>query len=219
MASCEGRPRVDYDKVYTKEYFQGGKSFTYLFGGYRDNPSWWDWILGVLKTFRSSGRLLDVGCAYGFFLKRASKTFKVYGIDVSEHAVGCCRASGMRTVNVHDVEHPFPFPRGLFDVVTCFEVIEHLNYPELLVDNIWASLKKGGILFFSAPNYNLARKFLFRFFDTLDHHVSLMHIDELQELLESRGFVVVRRWTGIPPLKWEFPYDFGTTAYIVAQKE
>lgn len=40
-----------------------------------------------IMKFKKKGNLLDIGCAFGYYLKEASKNFNVFGIDASEYAI------------------------------------------------------------------------------------------------------------------------------------
>ena len=88
--------------LYEESYFQGGQS-----DGYAD-------YLGTEQVLRSefrqsikklrnagvtSGRLLEVGCAYGFFLQEAKAYFQCRGLEVAESAVEYCKQHGLDVQN------------------------------------------------------------------------------------------------------------------------
>src|SRR3982075_2659944 len=48
-----------------------------------------------MRRFREAGRLLDIGCAYGFFLKEARRFFEITGIEIDAEAAEACRRAGL----------------------------------------------------------------------------------------------------------------------------
>lgn len=104
------------------------------------------------RTGSTTLRLMDVGCGTGVLLKRAQQLgFSVEGIEISEplardtvEQVGC---------RVHkDVLSLVPYNDEHFDVVTLYDVIEHLQEPLRDLKLVCDVLKPGGILFILCPN-------------------------------------------------------------------
>jgi 2-polyprenyl-3-methyl-5-hydroxy-6-metoxy-1,4-benzoquinol methylase len=117
-------------------------------------------LLDEFEKFRKSNLLLDVGCGAGLFLKVAiDRGWKVYGTEYSDKAIEICEAKGINMkkgiLNAKDFE-------GLqFDVVTSFEVIEHINNPLEEMENIKALIRPGGLFYCTTPNFNaLSRYYL-----------------------------------------------------------
>src|SRR5207244_5893178 len=71
-------------------------------------------------------RILDVGCGTGGNLEMLSEFGAVEGVDVSNDAVEFCRARGVAPVK-QAVAEDLPYDDGSFDLVTGFDVIEHLD--------------------------------------------------------------------------------------------
>jgi SAM-dependent methyltransferase len=122
----------------------------------RQNPSYKRGFYRRL-VFKHAGsqpaRILDVGCAFGGFLASMPDTWARFGIDVSSFAI----QNGERT---HPSLHlaaatldtnPFPGP---FDVVTSFDVIEHIDNLENVAACINRLLKPGGVFLFVVPTYD-----------------------------------------------------------------
>jgi 2-polyprenyl-3-methyl-5-hydroxy-6-metoxy-1,4-benzoquinol methylase len=98
-------------------------------------------------------RLLDLACGSGFFMKMAQdRGYNVYGIDQSKVAIDYGRDKlGLSNMMVGMLEDA-PFDWKDFDVITIFEVLEHLPDPHAMVKLARKFLKPGGILFVSTPN-------------------------------------------------------------------
>src|ERR1700722_1411202 len=94
-----------------------------------NSPRRWRDRLDVLKQHKQSGNMLDLGCSSGGFLGFfRGDSWKLYGIEMS---ADCARRAEARTgaqVFVGDIPDA-PFPSESFDVITCFDVLEHLYEP------------------------------------------------------------------------------------------
>ncbi len=117
-----------------------------------------NWIVSELKGQPPAQlKVLDVGCGAGFLCNRLGELgFQTTGIDISlgaiEVAKGHDRTGKVRYV-VADAGH-LPFLRSSFDVVTCIDLLEHVEDPESVVAEIARVLKFGGVLFFQTLNRN-----------------------------------------------------------------
>jgi len=209
-----------YSELYDKNYFLGKKSFFYKFG-YKDSIKVWKSRLDIILKYKKKGKLLDVGCAFGYMLIPLSKYFRVYGFDCSEYAVNIAKKNVKEGVfKVHNAEESFPFRSNFFDVVTCFDVIEHLRNNDRLIENIFDVLKERGILFLTTPNYNLPRKLLYHFPDKMEYHISLYHINEVINLLKKHNFEIINYFTGINFFNksvW-FKTKFGLETLVISKK-
>jgi SAM-dependent methyltransferase len=139
----------------------------------------------ILK-YKNSGKLLDVGCALGFFLKFAEKYFETYGIDISPSAVE--RAKKIATHSgffVGDAQTKYPFRSNFFDIVVSFDVIEHLSKPEYSLAEAHRVLKPEGYLFLQTPT-DRSRGII-----PDDTHISLFAKSALLNLLENIGFRII----------------------------
>ena len=105
------------------------------------------------KRYGARGRWLDVGCSAGFLLQAAAAAgFQVTGVDVEAAGVAHARnALGLADVHCGQLE-ALPLPEAAFDVITLYDVIEHV--PDL--NAVAASLKRllapGGLLHIRTPD-------------------------------------------------------------------
>ncbi len=105
--------------------------------------------------------VLDLGCAFGAFLKALDdRGYLPYGVDVSPEAIAYCRQQGFDGVWSGDLRvlaEARPFDRATFDLVSLWFVIEHFpdlgGVLELLAGLVTPpTAKPGGLLAFSTPN-------------------------------------------------------------------
>jgi len=108
--------------------------------------------LKKIKKIKIKGKLLDVGCALGFFLEEAKKAgFEVVGIDTSDYAVEYCRKRGLKEIFKGSLEKASFRPES-FDVVIALHVLEHTPHPKKLLLEIKRVLKSNGLLLLGVPN-------------------------------------------------------------------
>jgi SAM-dependent methyltransferase len=102
--------------------------------------------LRLMRRFgASAGRLLEVGCAYGFFLAEARGRFDVEGAEIcAEAAAQARRQFGFR---ISSGEFPALQPSGLYDVVCLWDTVEHLVHPRAYLRKAYEVLQPGGALF------------------------------------------------------------------------
>ena len=98
------------------------------------------------------GRLLDIGCGYGFFLEEMiQRGWQVEGIEIS--ATGIRYAREKLGLNVSDRPLPRPdWQDNCYDVITLFYVIEHLQDPVGLLGEVHRLLRAGGLLLLRWPH-------------------------------------------------------------------
>ncbi len=105
----------------------------------------------MLGAGQAKPRLLDIGCSRGDFLAAAAQMgFAAEGVEPAPHIAEAARAAG-RTVHTGLLEEQ-GFPDARFDVVSLFEVIEHLRAPRPLLAECRRILRPGGILLISTGN-------------------------------------------------------------------
>ena len=104
---------------------------------------------------KSAGRLLDFGCATGDFLRLAKARFEPYGVDVSPSAIET--AKGLQpdlTDRLFATDTAASLPDHIrdLDVVTAWDVIEHVEYPVDMLRGLAERVAPGGIVAVSTPN-------------------------------------------------------------------
>ena len=99
------------------------------------------------------GRLLDVGCGFGFFLDQARRAgWEVSGIDVSGVATAYARDHlGLGDIRTEELR-PETYPAGSFDAATMWNLLEHLDHPLATLRQVAGTLAPGGVLGLRVPN-------------------------------------------------------------------
>lgn len=154
-----------------------------------------DYLVALLRNHGiSSGRALDVGAGYGFFLAALEKAgYEAHGIEVSAHAVEQARRRTRAMVVQQGAEEPFPFPDDHFDAITLLDVIEHLQDYGATLASCRRCLRPGGKLFAITLNaHSLARPLLGKRWAWYQDptHVHMFTARMLREGLERAGLKV-----------------------------
>ena len=150
-----------------------------------------DW---VTRLSRGSGSLLDVGANFGYFVREAASRFDAIGIEPSALTVAWGREQLNAPVEVGSIYDARPDFVGRFDVITLFDVIEHLPEPGDALRRIREWLAPQGRLFLTTPD---AGSMVARLLDKnwwyidLTEHISLFSRANLTPVIEKSGFTVV----------------------------
>jgi SAM-dependent methyltransferase len=148
--------------------------------------------LRTLRRFSSGGRLLEVGCATGFFLNAARYDFEVQGVEPSSWAADVARKKWglpVLTGTIADV----PPAMAEFDAVCALDVLEHVPEVGRFVAALAHRTKIGGVLYLVTPNIeSLSARLLGRYWWGLrPAHLTYFSPKSLGLLLEKNGFEVV----------------------------
>jgi 2-polyprenyl-3-methyl-5-hydroxy-6-metoxy-1,4-benzoquinol methylase len=142
--------------------------------------------------------ILDVGCGSGVNSEAlAAKGHTVHGVDLSEAAITRYRDRGFDG-RVSDLETGLDYPDGMFDVVFCSEVIEHVTSPEILAAEMGRVLKPRGSLVLSTPN---SAFWLFRLLGLFGYTVSEIQHPKHFQFFSRRSLVRLLRSAGLRPTK------------------
>lgn len=152
-------------------------------------------LLDEFEKYRKINKILDVGCGVGFFLNEAKKRgWEVYGTEYSKTALERCRKNGI-DMKEGELDYTQFDEKIEFDVITSFEVIEHLNQPNKEIVNVHKLLRKGGLFYCTTPNFNsIMRYYLKDKYNIIDYpeHLSYYTKKTLSNLLNKNGFKTVK---------------------------
>ena len=149
--------------------------------------------LNHIRRYVPSGKLLDVGCHVGTFLEIAERGgYEVTGVEPSRHGAAYAENRIDGTVHLGVIEDA-PLPENCFDVITMWDVIEHLPDPSTTVGAVYAALKPGGIFAVTTMDVNalfpkIAGK---RWPWYMQMHLVYFSKRTLGELLRRQGFEIV----------------------------
>jgi SAM-dependent methyltransferase len=161
--------------LYEKDYFEM----------YKDDPKRDKMYIlerDRILRYQKKGRILDVGCGLGLFLKNFNdKNWDRHGVEISEFAV-------------KDYEHSYDYQTGFFDAIVFRGTIQHLDTPFTIIKKCHDLLKNDGlIIFISTPNAN---SICYKLFDTLPmldpkRNFWIPSDTTLRDTLQNFGFEVL----------------------------
>ncbi len=142
----------DYQKIYNEVFQRDAKSIVAeKSSGFRNVVQATDQLVGM------AGRTLDIGCGKGFVIEYlAERPFHLHphGVDVSDLAIEQTRARMSKIPNVAErIQQAnctsLPYGDDFFALVTCFDVLQHLDQSEIVVamNEISRVVRQGGMFF------------------------------------------------------------------------
>jgi 2-polyprenyl-3-methyl-5-hydroxy-6-metoxy-1,4-benzoquinol methylase len=106
----------------------------------------------LIRQYKNGAHLLDIGCGEGFFLFSASRAgYAARGIELSQDAAEYARREFGLDVEAKPFEE-VRFPEDHFDVVTLWQVLEHVPHPSMILKEVHRILRPEGLLALSTPN-------------------------------------------------------------------
>jgi 2-polyprenyl-3-methyl-5-hydroxy-6-metoxy-1,4-benzoquinol methylase len=199
-------PRIDGSRIheiYDHTYWNSESAKDFGYASYEDD------VAGYKATFRlklkalrkhvpASGRLLEIGCAAGYFLDAArEKGYEVTGVDVSSSILQAARERfGLEDLHA-GLLHEVGLPHEHFDIVAMWDVIEHVSDPVDVLRQCREHLAAEGRLVLQTQDVSsLTRKVLgakWHHFKQLEH---IYHFSPttIRTLLDRAGFELVH-WT------------------------
>ena len=132
-------------------------------------------------------RILDVGCGTGANLLMLSEYGDAEGVDISKDALAFCRERGLDKVKLGAGEK-LPYDDGTFDLVTAFDVVEHMDDDLAGLSEMRRVLRPGGRVLLFVPTF----MFLWGVQDDVSNHRRRYRLPELQRVLEQAGFEIER---------------------------
>ena len=151
VGSSQGIPAA----IYNKEYFSGATHGHGYVDYDADKAAMRDVFLSYFALFKrygiNKGKLLDIGAATGYFVQLAlEQGFRASGIEISDYAAELGRQKGLdvATGTLRSVE----LPSSSFDVITLFDVIEHVEDPEADMQRVASLLVPNGFAIINTPD-------------------------------------------------------------------
>ena len=151
------------------------------------------------ESFPEKGRLLEVGCSYGFLLDRARRDgWQTTGIELDEGAASHGRQKLGLKVLCGTLENQLARLEPPYDAIATFHVIEHLRDPMRFLALCRGLLREGGILILKTPNVTswIARRTgsCWQWLSA-PAHIHLFAPRTLELALTKSGFRVEKIWS------------------------
>ena len=146
-----------YINIYSKLTGQEKRQIYYKTLYKKNNPEWDESLVYLSKKFKEivkpNSTLLDIGCGNGNYVVDENRKLISWavGIDVSKKVVE--KNQCLDKIVIGNIEK-IPFKDNSFDCVTGLWVLEHLENPEKVLDQIYRVLKPRCKFIFAAPNYD-----------------------------------------------------------------
>lgn len=106
----------------------------------------------LISQFKTSGSILDIGCSSGAFLSVMDKSkWSLFGIELEPATGEKARLTTGANIFIGDIADA-PFEPGTFDVITCFDVLEHVYDARDFLARVRRFLNPGGIFVTMLPN-------------------------------------------------------------------
>ena len=162
---------------------------------------------------RMKGKLLDVGCGCGTFLKKMKELgWDVVGIEPDAQAVEICQKHlGLEVIGTTLEEANFP--NDAFDAITMHHVIEHLLNPIGTLKECWRILKPGGKLVIVTPNVQSLGSRIFakawRGWE-VPRHLYLFSPSTIRVCANRAGLQVIKVYTTSRSARWMW-----TASYLI----
>jgi 2-polyprenyl-3-methyl-5-hydroxy-6-metoxy-1,4-benzoquinol methylase len=147
-----------------------------------------------LLKYSSGNKLLDIGCSTGTFLNEAKQEFNVTGLELASWSADFARKTyNLQIVNTTLSEAKFP--DHTFDIITFFELIEHIHNPFDFLREVNRILCPGGIIALSTGNVDSLDALLQRsawYYYAPQFHLYYFSLKTLSTLLKKCGFKTVK---------------------------
>lgn len=176
--------------------------------GITRNPLQFIWHNLKFRSFKSLvgknnyKKILDVGCAGGTMAAKVAKVFpdaEITGIDVYPPMIDYAKRKYPHMKFLVADAHKLPFKPGSFDLVTCYETIEHVLQPDKVLKELKRVLKKDGTAIVAMDSGNLLFRSVWFFWEKTfgrawqGAHIHPFHHTELEKLIKKEGFKIKKK--------------------------
>jgi 2-polyprenyl-3-methyl-5-hydroxy-6-metoxy-1,4-benzoquinol methylase len=155
-------------------------------------------ILRILKRY-PRGKVLEVGCADGFFSEKIAAFHEVWGVELdkthAKEAENFCRKVFVGDIEDMEIEEKF-------DIILMADVLEHTKNPASVLKKVGGWLAESGIIILSVPNmahFSVRLSLLGGRFDYAERgildktHLKFFTKSSIENLLDETGYIIVER--------------------------
>ncbi len=185
--------------MYSEDYFKNSVSQTL---GYKDYLSDKEkYLMDIRKILipylnkftNNKGKILDIGCAFGYFLNEVKNNgWDPYGVDISLYAVK--KAKELFNMNIfHGTVEEANFNDKEFKVITIFNVLGHVKDPLNLLKEVNRILDDNGLLIIRTSNLDSFEALLQKenFYLIKEDHLHYFSPATMKKILEKAGFSIL----------------------------
>jgi 2-polyprenyl-3-methyl-5-hydroxy-6-metoxy-1,4-benzoquinol methylase len=150
--------------------------------------------LDLIRKYKKVGKVLDVGCATGYFLEAARTAgFTPYGVEFSPYSSQIAKDKFGDEAIYQGTLEECPFPARSFDVIAMSDLLEHVKNPRAVLKKARTLLKDDGIVMIMTPDTGSLTHRVMR--DKWVHykieHLFYFNRDSLNLLAEEQGFRII----------------------------
>lgn len=176
--------------------------------GLRKNLFQYIWHTNKIRTFKKLTRtkqfknILDVGCAAGTLTDKISQIFPssyITGVDVYRDAVDFAKKKYPHIKFIKADAHKLPFKNNFFDLVICYETIEHVEKPQEVLKEIRRVVNKNGTAIIIMDSGNLLFRAVWWFWEKTKGkvwqgaHLHPFHHNHLEQVIIGTGFKIQKK--------------------------
>lgn len=145
---------------------------------------------------------LDVGCASGFMISQIAEVFpqaKYFGVDIYQKAIEHAQKIYPKISFKSVSSDRLPFQNNSFDLILCFETIEHVEKPVLILKEIKRVLRKNGTLILAMDSGSLLFRLVWLVWENTTgkvwkgSHLHPFHHSELDKIISRSGFKALKK--------------------------
>jgi len=156
--------------------------------------------LDLINKYRAGNKFLDIGCGTGHFLKyliSVQDSGNFFGVEPSKLLREVAKKN--TSLDIRDgMLNKIPFRDNFFDIITCYDVLEHDAELSENVAELRRVLKPNGILLIQAPNYKSIMAYITgKRWDwwCIPDHVLHFSYEFLTRYMKANGFSILRSYT------------------------
>ena len=156
-----------------------------------------------IEHFTKPGKLLDIGTASGSFLHVAKQRgWQVYGVEPNKWLCDWTQKNYGIYVQPGTIDN-LNYSEGFFDVITLWDVLEHVPNPTEVLQKCHKLLVPGGYLYLNYPDYNsyASRIMKSKWIFLLSVHLTYFTRETIGKMLEKTGFQTLKYRTHWQTLK------------------